>query len=209
MTSVRRARCPEPRSTVVLCRRPKPFGLQRRDEVLDAVAVHPVPLQNRLPSNLDAQHGGGDAGLVESLREAYSSLRSPASNHAATPLASAISALLVRVQRLHAGDLLGRGMRCSLRGHEIRTSVRKRTRRPTCAQLGTARRLWLTDRTVEAHVGSIMVKLGLAASDEEHRRVLAVLVYLRGATPRPQSAAGGPDAAGYPAVAPGRTSPLS
>ncbi|GIF96127.1 response regulator transcription factor [Catellatospora citrea] len=45
--------------------------------------------------------------------------------------------------------------------------------------VGIARRLWLTDRTVETHVGSIMAKLGLAAGDEDHRRVLAVLTYLR------------------------------
>ncbi|NJC69814.1 response regulator transcription factor [Planosporangium thailandense] len=44
--------------------------------------------------------------------------------------------------------------------------------------VGIARRLWLTERTVETHVGSIMSKLGLAATDEDHRRVLAVLVYL-------------------------------
>jgi DNA-binding NarL/FixJ family response regulator len=44
--------------------------------------------------------------------------------------------------------------------------------------VGIARRLWLTDRTVETHIGSIIAKLGLAASDEDHRRVLAVLVYL-------------------------------
>ncbi|GIF51473.1 LuxR family two component transcriptional regulator [Asanoa ferruginea] len=49
--------------------------------------------------------------------------------------------------------------------------------------VGIARRLWLTDRTVETHVGSILGKLGLANSDEDHRRVLAVLMYLgRGAT---------------------------
>jgi len=49
--------------------------------------------------------------------------------------------------------------------------------------VGIARRLWLTDRTVETHIGSIMNKLGLAASssDEDHRRVLAVLAYLRAA----------------------------
>jgi DNA-binding NarL/FixJ family response regulator len=44
--------------------------------------------------------------------------------------------------------------------------------------MGIARRLWLTDRTVETHVSSILTKLGLAATDEDHRRVLAVLAYL-------------------------------
>ena len=48
--------------------------------------------------------------------------------------------------------------------------------------VGIARRLWLTDRTVETHVGSILGKLGLANSDEDHRRVLAVLMYLGSAS---------------------------
>jgi DNA-binding NarL/FixJ family response regulator len=41
-----------------------------------------------------------------------------------------------------------------------------------------ARRLWVSDRTVEAHVANIMIKLGLDNTDEDHRRVLAVLQFL-------------------------------
>jgi DNA-binding NarL/FixJ family response regulator len=44
---------------------------------------------------------------------------------------------------------------------------------------GIAKRLWLTEKTVEAHVSSIMGKLGLSPSTDDHRRVLAVLAYLR------------------------------
>jgi DNA-binding NarL/FixJ family response regulator len=44
---------------------------------------------------------------------------------------------------------------------------------------GIARHLWLTERTVETHVSSILSKLHLPQSDDGHRRVLAVLTYLR------------------------------
>jgi DNA-binding NarL/FixJ family response regulator len=43
---------------------------------------------------------------------------------------------------------------------------------------GIARRLWLTERTIEGHIASIMTKLRLASTPEDHRRVLAVLAYL-------------------------------
>ena len=42
-----------------------------------------------------------------------------------------------------------------------------------------AARLFVTERTVEAHVTQILLKLGLAESPDQHRRVLAVLTFLR------------------------------
>jgi len=42
-----------------------------------------------------------------------------------------------------------------------------------------ATRLFVTERTVEAHVTQIFAKLGLPQSADLHRRVLAVLTLLR------------------------------
>ncbi|MBA2634708.1 MAG: response regulator transcription factor [Chloroflexi bacterium] len=42
-----------------------------------------------------------------------------------------------------------------------------------------ASRLFVTERTVEAHVTQIFMKLGLPESTDQHRRVLAVLAFLR------------------------------
>jgi DNA-binding NarL/FixJ family response regulator len=43
---------------------------------------------------------------------------------------------------------------------------------------GIAHQLWVTESTVEKHVRSILTKLGIPESTDDHRRVLAVLTFL-------------------------------
>ncbi|HTU80390.1 MAG TPA: helix-turn-helix transcriptional regulator [Solirubrobacteraceae bacterium] len=43
---------------------------------------------------------------------------------------------------------------------------------------GIARVLWVTEGTVKKHVGSILVKLPLPDTGDDHRRVLAVITFL-------------------------------
>jgi DNA-binding NarL/FixJ family response regulator len=43
---------------------------------------------------------------------------------------------------------------------------------------GIARRLWVTEGTVEKHVHSILSKLPLSDTEDDHRRVLAVVTFL-------------------------------
>jgi serine/threonine-protein kinase PknK len=43
---------------------------------------------------------------------------------------------------------------------------------------GIGRRLWITEGTVEKHVHSILTKLRLPDTDDDHRRVLAVVTFL-------------------------------
>ena len=43
---------------------------------------------------------------------------------------------------------------------------------------GIAHRLWITEGTVEKHVRSILARMRLPETEDDHRRVLAVLAYL-------------------------------
>ncbi|MFL5930058.1 MAG: LuxR C-terminal-related transcriptional regulator [Gaiellaceae bacterium] len=47
---------------------------------------------------------------------------------------------------------------------------------------GISERLYLSPKTIEAHVKHIFMKLGVDESRDDHRRVLAVLAYLRAST---------------------------
>lgn len=49
------------------------------------------------------------------------------------------------------------------------------------SNLGISQKLSLSPKTVEAHVGSILLKLGIDNSPDGNRRVLAVLAFLRSA----------------------------
>ena len=50
------------------------------------------------------------------------------------------------------------------------------------SNLAIGQELNVSERTVESHVGSVFAKLGLDNTPDDHRRVLAVLAYLRAST---------------------------
>jgi serine/threonine-protein kinase PknK len=44
---------------------------------------------------------------------------------------------------------------------------------------GIGRRIWVTEGTVEKHVRSILTKLNLHETGDDHRRVLAAITFLQ------------------------------
>ena len=68
-------------------------------------------------------------------------------------------------------------------GGRVRVRIGIHSGRPLRAEgrsnTGIAERMVVTERAVEKHVTSIFQKLGLPQASEDHRRVLAVLTYLR------------------------------
>jgi DNA-binding NarL/FixJ family response regulator len=47
-----------------------------------------------------------------------------------------------------------------------------------CSNVGIGRRLWVAEGTVEKHVRNILNKLNLPETEDDHRRVRAVIAFL-------------------------------
>jgi DNA-binding NarL/FixJ family response regulator len=84
------------------------------------------------------------------------------------------------------GRLLARG---EPRGALASLSEREREVLELMAQgltnVGIAKRLYLSERTVEAHVRHVLAKLSIPESEDGHRRVLAVLAHVSASRPHP------------------------
>ena len=82
-----------------------------------------------------------------------------------------VEGLLARKTRESSSALLG----LTEREHEVLQELA--TGRSNSA---TAKALFMSERAVEKHVGSVFQKLGLAHESDVNRRVMAVLAYPRG-----------------------------
>jgi DNA-binding NarL/FixJ family response regulator len=104
---------------------------------------------------------------VEDLREFTTSVRRVASGEVVVD-PSVVTLLVSRARKSDPFDEL------TAREREVlRLMAEGRSNRAISSQL------FLTARTVESHVRSIFLKLGLQPTADDHRRVLAVLNYLR------------------------------
>ncbi len=81
-----------------------------------------------------------------------------------------VSRLIARRERGPLQELTGRERQVLALMAEGRTN------------LGISQRLSLSPKTVEVHVGRILLKLGIDGSSDDHCRVLAVLAFLRSST---------------------------
>ena len=102
----------------------------------------------------------------------------------------AASALVEAIRRVHEGEsVVDPTIVSSLLGRKRRTdplaAISEREREVLAlvaeglSNKAIAARLYVTERTVEAHVTQIFLKLRLDEHPDSHRRVLAVLAFLR------------------------------
>jgi DNA-binding NarL/FixJ family response regulator len=172
----------EPDVTVVDVRMPPDYtdeGLRaaiaiRRDHPKVGVLVFSQYIETRYAADLlSAATGAGAAGVGYLLKDRVADVGEFV--EALSRVASGGTALDPEVVR----QLLGASHRAE--GLSVLT-VRERDVLRLMAEgrsnSAIARILVVSERSVEKHVGNIFMKLGLAASDADHRRVLAVLRYL-------------------------------
>jgi DNA-binding NarL/FixJ family response regulator len=147
----------------------------RRDHPATGVLVFSQYIETRYAADLlGAASGGSAAGVgyllkdrVGDVDEFVEALARVAAG--GTALDPEVITQLLGVSRRNAGI----GTLTAREGDVLRLMAEGRS------NAAIAGILTLSERSVEKHVGNIFSKLGLAPSDADHRRVLAVLSYLK------------------------------